>query len=124
MGSTAKRAAVVTLVAGSLIVLALALWKIKVVIALIFLGFIVAAAMRPGVDWLHRRARVPRGGEIKLRARTLDLGVRCFRPPEPNVLGNRRGKHHRVLRHQRDASAQFLRVGIADSHAIEPDRAR
>lgn len=40
--------------------LALALWKIKVVIALLFLGFIVAAAMRPGVDWLAQRARVPR----------------------------------------------------------------
>ena len=60
MSSTAKRAAVVTLVAGSIVVLALALWKIKVVIALLFLGFIVSAAMRPGVDWLQRRARVPR----------------------------------------------------------------
>src|ERR1700693_6385310 len=34
MGMTAKRAAVVTLVAGSIVVLAMALWKIKVVIAL------------------------------------------------------------------------------------------
>jgi predicted PurR-regulated permease PerM len=31
------------------------------VIGLFFLGMIVAAAMRPGVDWLQRRARVPRG---------------------------------------------------------------
>jgi predicted PurR-regulated permease PerM len=61
MGLTAKRAAVVTLVVGSIVVLALALWKIKVVIALLFLGFIIAAAMRPGVDWLHRRLRIPRG---------------------------------------------------------------
>jgi predicted PurR-regulated permease PerM len=61
MGMTAKRTAVVTLVAGSIVELALALWKIKVVIALLFLGFIIAAAMRPGVDWLQRRARVPRG---------------------------------------------------------------
>jgi predicted PurR-regulated permease PerM len=61
MGSTAKRAAIVTLVAGSIVVLALALWKIKVVIALLFLGFIIAAAMRLGVDWLHRRARLRRG---------------------------------------------------------------
>jgi predicted PurR-regulated permease PerM len=60
MSSAAKRAAIVTLVAGSIIVLALALWKIKVVIALLFLGFTISAAMRPGVDWLHRRARVPR----------------------------------------------------------------
>src|SRR5438270_12979803 len=60
MGSTAKRAAVVTLVAGSIVVAALALWKIRVVIALFFLGIIVAAAMRPGVDWLQRHARIPR----------------------------------------------------------------
>lgn len=60
MGAVAKRAAVITLVVGSIVVLALALWKIKVVIALLFLGFIIAAAMRPGVDWLQRRARIPR----------------------------------------------------------------
>src|SRR3954468_22682705 len=60
MSGTAKRAAIVTLVSGSLVVLALALWKIKVVIALLFLGFIVSAAMRPGIEWLQRRARVPR----------------------------------------------------------------
>jgi predicted PurR-regulated permease PerM len=61
MGSTAKRAAIATLVALSIVVAALALWKIKVVIALFFLGIIIAAAMRPGVEWLQRRARIPRG---------------------------------------------------------------
>lgn len=61
MGSTAKRTAVATLVALSIVVAALALWRLKVVIGLFFLGVIVAAAMRPGVDWLQRRARVPRG---------------------------------------------------------------
>ena len=39
--------------------LALALWKAKVIVALFFLGLIVAAAMRPGVDALRRRG-VPR----------------------------------------------------------------
>lgn len=61
MGGTARRAAVATLVALSIVVAALALWKIKAVIALLFLGFIVAAAMRPGVEWLNRKARIPRG---------------------------------------------------------------
>jgi predicted PurR-regulated permease PerM len=61
MNSTAKRAAISTLVALSIVVAALALWKIRLVIALLFLGIIVAAAMRPGVDWLHKRARLPRG---------------------------------------------------------------
>jgi len=60
MGLTARRAAVATLVALGVIVAALALWKIKVVIALLFSGFIVAAAMRPSIDWLDRRARIPR----------------------------------------------------------------
>jgi predicted PurR-regulated permease PerM len=60
MASTAKRAAIVTLVSGSIVLLGLVLWKIKVVIALLFLGFIVASAMRPGVEWLSRQARLPR----------------------------------------------------------------
>jgi predicted PurR-regulated permease PerM len=61
MGSTARRAAIATLVALGIVVLALALWKVKVVIALVFMGFIVASAMRPAIDWLDRRARIPRG---------------------------------------------------------------
>ena len=61
MSGTARRTATATLVALAIVVAALALWKIKAVIALLFLGFIVAAAMRPGVEWLQRRARVPRG---------------------------------------------------------------
>ncbi|MGH2973063.1 MAG: AI-2E family transporter [Gaiellaceae bacterium] len=61
MSGTARRAATATLVAGSIVVAALALWKIKAVIALLFLGFIVAAAMRPGVEWLNRRVHMPRG---------------------------------------------------------------
>jgi predicted PurR-regulated permease PerM len=60
MTQTAKKAAVVTLVVGTIVVGALALWKLKLVIALLFLAFIVAAAMRPGIDALKRRG-VPRG---------------------------------------------------------------
>jgi predicted PurR-regulated permease PerM len=60
MDQTARRAAIVTLVVVGIVAVALALWKIRIVIALIFLGFIIAAAMRPGVDWL-RRHRVPGG---------------------------------------------------------------
>jgi predicted PurR-regulated permease PerM len=60
MGLTARRAAVATLVGLSVIVAALALWKIKVVIALLFSGFILAAAMRPSIEWLDRRARIPK----------------------------------------------------------------
>jgi predicted PurR-regulated permease PerM len=49
----------VTLVAGGVVLVALALWKLKLVISLVFLGFIIAAAMRPGIDALQRH-RIPR----------------------------------------------------------------
>jgi predicted PurR-regulated permease PerM len=55
----AKRVALATLVVIAIVAAALALWKLKLVIALVFLGFILAAAMRPGVDALKRRG-VPR----------------------------------------------------------------
>jgi predicted PurR-regulated permease PerM len=57
---TARRALVAGLVFGGVLVLALALWKLRVLIALLFLAFIVAAAMRPGIEAL-RRLGVPRG---------------------------------------------------------------
>jgi len=60
MDGTARRAATATLVALAIIIAALALWKLRIVIALLFLGVVIASAMRPGVEWLNRRARVPR----------------------------------------------------------------
>jgi predicted PurR-regulated permease PerM len=59
MKETAKRVALGTLIVVAIVAGTLALWKLKLVIALVFLGFILAAAMRPGVDGLRRR-RVPR----------------------------------------------------------------
>jgi len=60
MGETARKAAVATLVIVGIVVLALALWKLRLVLALVFTGFILAAAMRPAIDALRRRG-VPRG---------------------------------------------------------------
>ena len=60
MRETARRAFVAALVIGGVIVVALALWKLKLLIAILFFAFIIAAAMRPGVDALYRR-RIPRG---------------------------------------------------------------
>jgi predicted PurR-regulated permease PerM len=60
MRQTALRAFVAVLVVGGTVVLALALWKLKLLLGLLFLAFIIAAAMRPGVDALRRR-RVPGG---------------------------------------------------------------
>jgi predicted PurR-regulated permease PerM len=65
MTQVARRAAVITLVAGSIIVLALALWKLRLVLALLFSGMIIAAAMRPGIDWLAGH-RVPRPAGLAL----------------------------------------------------------
>jgi predicted PurR-regulated permease PerM len=65
MRQTAGRVALSTLVAVGIVVAILALWKLKVLIALLFLAFIVAAAMRPSVEWLKRH-RIPRGAGIAL----------------------------------------------------------
>jgi predicted PurR-regulated permease PerM len=59
MADTARRAFVTTLVAVAVIVCALALWKVKIVLALFFLGLVLAAAMRPGIERLAEH-RVPR----------------------------------------------------------------
>lgn len=56
---TARRAAVATLVSGGIVVAALALWKLQLIVALLFSAAIIAAAIRPGVDWLAHR-HVPR----------------------------------------------------------------
>jgi len=65
MADTARRAFIATLVAVAVIACVLALWELKLVIALVFLGLIIAAAMRPGVDRLAQR-RVPRPAGVLL----------------------------------------------------------
>jgi predicted PurR-regulated permease PerM len=60
MAETARRTAVATLVVLGILLLAVALWKVKLLLAILFLGFILAAAIRPGIDALRRRG-VPRG---------------------------------------------------------------
>ena len=59
MLETAKRAAIVTLVVVGIVVASLALWELRLVIALLFSAMIIAAAMKPSIDWLAGR-RVPR----------------------------------------------------------------
>jgi predicted PurR-regulated permease PerM len=65
MKQTAQRTALATIVVIGLVAAALALWKLRVVIALVFLGFILAAAIRPGIEALRRRG-VPRGAGLGL----------------------------------------------------------
>ena len=60
MKETAQRAALSTLVVIAIVAVTLALWQLKLVLALVFLAFILAAALRPGIDGLAR-AGIPRG---------------------------------------------------------------
>ena len=65
MIQTAQRAAITTLVVGGIVVLALALWELKLLAALLFFAFILAAAMRPTVEKLAT-AGIPRGLGVAL----------------------------------------------------------
>jgi predicted PurR-regulated permease PerM len=65
VNETAQRAFVAAVVVLAVVVGALALWKLKILLALLFLAFTVAAAMRPGVEALSRR-RIPRGVGVLL----------------------------------------------------------
>jgi predicted PurR-regulated permease PerM len=60
MKDTARKTFVAALIVVGVVALALALWKLRIVIALLFLAVIISAAMRPSVEWLHRY-RIPRG---------------------------------------------------------------
>ena len=78
MDGTARRAATATLVVLAIVIAALALWKIRVVIALLFLGFVIASAMRPSVEWLYRRAHVPRAAGVILHYAAVVAAVGLF----------------------------------------------
>ena len=74
MSETARRAFVATIVVVGVVVAALALWKLKILLALLFLAFTIAAAMRPSVEALRRRG-VPRGVGVLLHYAVLVAGV-------------------------------------------------
>jgi predicted PurR-regulated permease PerM len=56
---TARRAFLAAVVVVAVVAGALALWKLRLLLSLLFMALIVSAAMRPGVEALARR-RVPR----------------------------------------------------------------
>jgi predicted PurR-regulated permease PerM len=60
MKETAQRVALSTLIVIAIVAAALALWKLKLVLALVFLAFILTAALRPGIERLARTG-IPRG---------------------------------------------------------------
>jgi predicted PurR-regulated permease PerM len=60
LGEFARRVFVAALIALSVYYATKGLWKLKELLALLFIAFTLAAAMRPGIDWLYRH-RIPRG---------------------------------------------------------------
>jgi predicted PurR-regulated permease PerM len=65
VNATARRALTAAIVVAAVVIAVLALWELRLLIMLLFLAFTLAAAMRPGVEALHRR-RIPRGAGVLL----------------------------------------------------------
>ena len=66
-----------TVVVVGIVALALALWKLRVLVSLFFLGLVIAAAMRPGIEWLQAR-RVPRSAGVAIHYLALAGVVALF----------------------------------------------
>jgi predicted PurR-regulated permease PerM len=65
MQETARRSFLGALIVVGVVAAAIALWKLRILIALLFLAFTIAAAMRPSVEALARRG-IPRPAGIGL----------------------------------------------------------
>lgn len=72
----ARTTLIVSLVALGVVVVAVALWKMRLILGLFLLGMVIASAMRPGVTALHRRG-VPRalGVAVHYAAVAVVVGV-------------------------------------------------
>jgi predicted PurR-regulated permease PerM len=100
-GETARRTLVSTLVVVAVVAGALALWKLKVLLALLFASITIAAAMRPGVEWLHRH-HIPRPlGVLIHYVALLGLLALFLSFVVPDMIGQVQGamaaaKHHKL----------------------------
>src|SRR5260221_6628726 len=65
MSESARRVVVATLIVLALVTASKALWRLQELLALLFIAFTLAAAMRPGIEWLNRH-RIPRGVGLAL----------------------------------------------------------
>ncbi len=65
LADVARRTFVATVVVLGVVVLALVLWKARLIVTLLFLAIVLASAMRSSVDALHRRG-VPKAAGIGL----------------------------------------------------------
>jgi predicted PurR-regulated permease PerM len=114
MVDTAKRAAITTLVVVGIVVVTLAVWKLRLVVGLLFSAMIIAAALRPSIDWLARH-RVPRPAGLGLHYLALigaiAIGLAFAVPaalhqvdhalsPSGKAEVARAAKHSRGIKHQ------------------------
>jgi predicted PurR-regulated permease PerM len=65
MSEFARRVVVATLIVIALVTGAVVLWQVREVLALLFIAFTLAAAMRPGIEALNRHG-VPRGAGLAI----------------------------------------------------------
>ena len=70
------------------------------------------------------RQRGDEGSGMCVLGGTRDLGIGSVRAAEADIVAHGGGEHHAVLRHQRDARAQFRRIEIREPHAVERDACR
>ncbi len=54
----------------------------------------------------------------------LDFGIGGVRPAEADILADRGGEDGDILRHQRDAGTDLVRIGLRDIDAIDQHPAR
>ena len=65
MRDTARKSLVATSVAVGVVAVALALWHLRVLVALLLLAIVISAAVRPGVEFLRKHG-VPRALSVAI----------------------------------------------------------
>ena len=112
MKATAERVALSALIVIAIVALALALWKLKLVLALVFLAFILAAALRPGIERLGR-AGVPRGLGLAIHylaiAGLLTVALWFVVPRAVDQVQNALGGSTQAQIHQEAANSKGLK---------------
>jgi predicted PurR-regulated permease PerM len=115
MTQTAQRVALSTLIVIAIVATALALWKLKLVIALIFLAFILAAALRPSIERLAR-VGIPRGLGLGLHyvaiAAVVGLGLWIVVPRAIDQVQNALGGSTQAQIHQEAAHSKGIKHQI------------
>lgn len=118
MKATAERVALSTLIVIAIVALALALWRLKLVLALVFLAFILAAALRPSVERLARIG-MPRGLGLAIHylaiAGILTVTLWFVVPRAVNQVQNALGGSTQAQIHQEAANSKGLKHDVLNA---------